>query len=68
MNKLLTAKQVAEIICCSEKTIYSWAETGYAGIPVIKFGEGKKSLLRFDREKIMEWIRRWEDRPRGTDF
>ena len=54
--RLLTAKQVAEIIGCSEKTIYSWAETGYAEIPAIKFGNGRKSLVRFDYDDLQEWI------------
>ena len=65
--KLLTAKEVAEIIGCSEKTIYNWHQTGYAGFPAgIKFGKGRKSLLRFKLEKIVEWIQHWEEKSRGT--
>lgn len=59
--KLLTAKDVAEIIGCSEKTVYSWAQTGYTAIPAIKIGRGKKSLLRFDAAEIEKWIRFWKE-------
>jgi len=57
--KLLTAEQVAEIISCSPKTIYSWAELGY--IPSIKLGAGRKALLRFDSEEIHAWLRFWKE-------
>jgi|WetSurSiteA1Bulk_404760.scaffolds.fasta_scaffold120719_2 excisionase family DNA binding protein len=60
--RLLTAKEVADIIGCSEKTIYSWAETGYTEIPAIKMGSGRKSLLRFDADEIHKWIQLWKDR------
>ncbi len=58
--KLLTAKEVAEILGCSEKTIYSWAETGCTEIPAIKIGNGRKSLLRFDPDEIHQWLERWK--------
>ena len=45
---------------CSDKTIYSWAETGYAQIPSIKIGNGRKSLLRFDPDEILQWLERWK--------
>jgi excisionase family DNA binding protein len=60
--KLLTAKDVAKIIGCSEKTVYSWAETGYTKIPAIKIGNGRKSLLRFDADEIHKWIQIWKER------
>ena len=62
--KLLTAKEVAEIVGCSEKTVYSWAETGYTEIPAIKMGNGRKSLLRFDADEILKWIQLWKDKTR----
>jgi len=57
-GKLLTAEQVAEIICCSPKTIYSWAELGH--IPSIKIGMGRKALLRFDSEEVYAWLQFWK--------
>jgi excisionase family DNA binding protein len=61
-GKLLTVEQVAEIICCSPKTVYSWAELGH--IPCIKIGKGRKSLLRFDSEEVRAWIRQWKEETR----
>jgi excisionase family DNA binding protein len=58
-GRLLTAEQVAEIICCSPKTIYSWAELGH--IPSIKIGAGRKALLRFDSEEIYAWLQFWKE-------
>jgi excisionase family DNA binding protein len=58
-GRLLTAEQVAEIICCSPKTVYSWAELGH--IPSIKIGVGRKALLRFDSEEIYAWLQFWKE-------
>jgi excisionase family DNA binding protein len=59
-GKLLTAEQVAEIICCSPKTVYSWAELGH--IPSIKIGMGWKALLRFDSEEVHTWLQFWKEK------
>jgi excisionase family DNA binding protein len=61
-KRLLTVEQVAEILCCSPKTVYSWAELGH--IPCIKIGKGRKSLLRFDSDEVRAWIRRWKEETR----
>jgi excisionase family DNA binding protein len=58
-RKLLTAEQVAKIICCSPKTIYSWAELGH--IPSIKIGAGRKALLRFDSDEVNAWLQSWKE-------
>lgn len=58
-GRLLTAEQVSEIICCSAKTVYSWAELGH--IPSIKIGAGRKALLRFDYEEIRAWLQFWKE-------
>jgi predicted DNA-binding transcriptional regulator AlpA len=51
-GKLLTAEQVAAIICCSPKTVYS---------PSIKIGAGRKALLRFYSEEVNAWLKFWKD-------
>jgi excisionase family DNA binding protein len=61
-KRLLTTEQVAEIICCSPKTVYAWAELGH--IPCIKIGKGRKSLLRFDSDEVRAWIRQWKEETR----
>ena len=58
-GRLLTAEQVAEIICCSAKTVYSWAELGQ--IPSVKIGVGRKALLRFDPDEIRAWLQFWKE-------
>ena len=58
-RRLLTAEQVAEIVSCSPKTVYSWAELG--NIPSIKIGAGRKALLRFDSEEIHAWLKSWKE-------
>ncbi|MGO9613973.1 MAG: helix-turn-helix domain-containing protein [Dissulfurispiraceae bacterium] len=55
---LLNAKQVSELLACSAKTVYSWAELG--AIPCIKIGVGRKSLLRFDEQDILVWLEEWK--------
>ncbi len=57
MNKnkrLLTVKEVSEILSIKEKTLYQWAELGQ--IPHIKLNK----LIRFDFEAILNWIKECE--------
>jgi excisionase family DNA binding protein len=48
--KILTVKEVADLIKSRPSTIYSWAEQGI--IPSIKLN----GLLRFDEGEILQWI------------
>jgi excisionase family DNA binding protein len=48
--KILTCKEVAEMLQAKPSTIYAWAEQGV--IPSLKI----KGLLRFDENEILEWI------------
>jgi excisionase family DNA binding protein len=56
----ITAKDVAKLLNCSTKTIYSWAETQHEGFPAYKLGNGRKSLLRFKPDEIEQWIEKWK--------
>ena len=47
--KILTIKEVSEMIRVKEKTLYGWAELGQ--IPCIKFN----GCLRFDLDDIVRW-------------
>jgi excisionase family DNA binding protein len=53
MNSLMTAKQVAEMLTVQPSTVYEWARMNY--IPHVKLAPG---AVRFEREKIEEWVRR----------
>jgi len=49
--KLLTVKEVAEIIRAKPSTVYQWAETGV--IPCFKLN----GCLRFSEDDILAWIK-----------
>lgn len=49
--KILTVKQVAELIQAKESTIYVWAEQRI--IPSLKIN----GLVRFDEGEILAWIK-----------
>ena len=51
MSELLTAKQLAERLQCSERTIHTWRK---AGLPAIKIQVGR--LVRFDLEAVQRWL------------
>jgi excisionase family DNA binding protein len=50
MNKLITVKELSEILSVKPKTIYQWVELGQ--IPCIKLN----GTVRFDLEDIKVWI------------
>jgi excisionase family DNA binding protein len=49
--KLITIKEVSEIISVKPSTLYQWAELGQ--IPCIKIN----GALRFDTEDVLNWIK-----------
>jgi excisionase family DNA binding protein len=49
--KILTVKEVADIVKAKSSTIYAWAEQGV--IPCYKIN----GLLRFSEDEILSWIR-----------
>ncbi len=57
-ERLLTARQVADVIGFSASTVVDWAEA--RRIPHFKIG----SALRFRESEVVEWI---EARRRGPD-
>jgi len=54
--KILTCKQVAEMLQAKPSTIYAWAEQSI--IPYFKVN----GLLRFDEAEIMQWISSCKER------
>jgi len=53
-NRLLTAKEVAQILGVKISTIKKWVFE--RRIPFVKFGPGQKSLIKFNPLKLNEWI------------
>ena len=58
MEKLLTAKQVSEILEVKPKTVYEWV--GKKEIPYVKIGR----LVRFKKSEVFQWIESRTIRPR----
>ena len=56
MDKLLTAREVAEVLGCHEQTIYKWKDLGK--IPYIR----KNGLIRFRKTEIEDWIEQGSER------
>lgn len=52
MTKLLTSKDVAEIMQVKQRTIYAWVQAGK--IPFTKLPGGD---IRFDAQKLDNWIK-----------
>ena len=52
MEKLLTIRQLGELIQVSPKTIYQWTHIGF--IPHYKLSKG----VRFNEKEVEEWIKR----------
>ncbi len=50
MNSLLTQKELAKLLRCSEQTIRLWRKKGLPSLKVIR-------LVRFDSEQVLEWMR-----------
>jgi excisionase family DNA binding protein len=48
--KLLTCKEVAELIRAKPSTVYAWAEQGF--VPCFKIN----GLLRFDEADVIRWL------------
>ncbi len=49
--KILTVKQVSELLQAKQSTIYAWAEQSL--IPSFKVN----GLLRFDEDEIIHWLK-----------
>ena len=52
MEKLLTRKDVSELLSVTEGTLAVWACTGYVKIPHVKIA----SAVRYKRESILKFI------------
>ncbi len=50
MERLMTAKQVSELIEVRPSTIYKWVDLGY--IPYVKLGR----CVRFKKGDLIRWI------------
>lgn len=58
--KLITIKEVSEMLGVKDKTLYQWVELGQ--IPSIKLN----GSVRFDPDEILTWINQCKNAPKST--
>ena len=59
-DRLLTAREVAELLGFSSATVVNWAEAETGAIPCFRIG----GRLRFRRTEVEAWL---EERRRGAE-
>jgi len=60
VEKLLTIKQLGEVLQVKPKTIYQWTHVGF--IPHIKFPKG----VRFSEAEVNEWLKKRQRKGRAS--
>ena len=60
MEKLLTAKQVSELLEVKVDTVYEWVSRGL--IPYVKLGR----LVRFKKAELFRWVESKTTRPKAA--
>ena len=60
MEKLLTAKQVSELLEVKVSTVYDWVSRGL--IPYVKL----RRLIRFKKNEIFRWVDTRTIRPKSS--
>jgi len=61
-SHLLTIQEVSKYLSVPVSTIRSWMYKG--NIPYVKFGDGKRSHVRFNPKIILEWIDMIQKEPK----
>ncbi len=59
MEKLLTARQVSDLLEVKISTVYDWVHRGM--IPYVKLGR----LIRFKKAEVFQWINLHTIRPKS---
>lgn len=60
MEKLLTARQVSELLEVKISTVYDWVHDG--AIPHVKLGR----LVRFNKAELFRWVESRTIRPKAA--
>jgi len=60
MEKLLTARQVSDLLEVKVDTVYDWVSRGL--IPYVKLGR----LVRFKKQELFRWVDSHELRPKSA--
>jgi excisionase family DNA binding protein len=62
---LLTAEDVAEVLGLKPSTIMKWVYE--KKIPFIKFGPGKKAIVKFNPKRLNQWLDENSHEPESED-
>jgi len=62
---LLCANEVAKVLGIKASTISKWVYENK--IPFVKFGPGRKSLVKFNPERLNEWIDENSHEPKSEE-
>jgi excisionase family DNA binding protein len=65
-GRLLSAEEVASILDVKPSTVFEWALKGK--IPSLKLTEGKKGIVRFNSNRLNEWLEEKEREPMNGDI
>ena len=60
MERLLTIKDVCELLQVSQALVYTWVHFGY--MPHVKIG----SLIRFKESELIRWVKNKEKKGRNS--
>jgi excisionase family DNA binding protein len=63
-TKLLSAEKVAEVLGVKPRTVSSWVTQNR--IPYIKFGVGKKAIVKFNPKRLNQWLEEHSHEPGQT--
>ena len=63
-GKLFSADEVASVLNVKPSTILEWALKGK--IPSLKLSDGKKGIVRFNGDKLNQWLEQKERVPGST--
>jgi len=54
MSELLTTNEITKRLKVSRDTLYKWRDKG---MPFIKITPGSRGAVRYDWDKVLEWIK-----------
>lgn len=55
MKRLLSTKEVAEVVGLTDQTLRQWRMRG-EGPPYYRVGDGRRYRVRYDIEKVEAWL------------
>ena len=65
-SQMLTPAEAAAYIGSTPKTLAKWRSTGRHSIPYLKFGTGKRSSVRYDRNDLDAFLTRCREHGSGA--